>query len=84
LVAGFARVRPGSVALAAALGWLVLLVFDVLAGIARLGSLLAGIMGLPAPALFAVTLLFPALLAWSAASVAYAALRLRQAGVTMR
>jgi hypothetical protein len=77
LLAGIARVRPGAVALGAAAGWLLLLMIDVLAGMAPLASLLAGIMGLPAPALFAVTLIFPALLAWSAASVVDAALSLR-------
>ena len=76
MVAATARVRPGLVALAAALGWVVLFLIDVVAGITRLGSVLAGVMGLPAPAIVAVTLLFPALLAWSAASAAYAALEL--------
>jgi hypothetical protein len=80
LVAGVARMRPGLVGLAASLGWLALLIIDALSGIARLGSVLSGIMGLPAPALFAVTLIFPALLAWSAASVAKAALDLRLGG----
>ena len=76
LVAGIARVRPGLIAFAAALGWLLLFLIDAIAGITRLSAILGGVMGLPAPAIVAVTLAFPALLAWSAASVADAALRI--------
>jgi hypothetical protein len=64
--------RPGilRVAVAAALGWTFWLVLDGLSGhgaLARLGGRLGAVMHLPFPALLAVTLLFPALLAASAA-----------------
>ena len=38
-------------------------------GAVALGTLLAGIMGLPMPALIVVTLLFPAVTGWAAASL---------------
>jgi hypothetical protein len=76
--AGLLRCSPGIVAGACAAGWLVLLMIDVAAGsIGRVGGVLAGVMGLPAPALFAVTLAFPALLGWSAASIGDAARSIR-------
>jgi hypothetical protein len=78
LGAGLLRCAPGVVAGASATGWLILLLIDVAAGsIGRVGSVLAGVMGLPAPALFAVTLAFPALLGWSAASLGNAARSVR-------
>jgi hypothetical protein len=59
------------VALAAALSWAALLVIDAVGGpFARLAHTLGGVMGVPAFALIAVTLLFAAGLAWSAATVA--------------
>lgn len=62
--------RPWRVALGASEGWAILLLIDVVAGpFGRVAAILAGTMGIPAPALIVVTLLFPALLAWSAAVV---------------
>jgi hypothetical protein len=59
------------VALAAALSWTALLLVDVVGGpFAHLARVLAGVMRVPAPALIAITLLFAATLAWSAATVA--------------
>ena len=70
LAAGLLLSSPGLVAAACAAGWLVLLLLDMTTGsIGRLGSILSGVMGLPAPALVAVTLAFPALLGWSAATL---------------
>lgn len=78
LAAGLFGVRAGVVAAACATAWLLLLAADVVAGsLGRLSSILAGVMGLPAPALFVVTLLFPLLLGWSAASLGGAARSLR-------
>jgi hypothetical protein len=65
---------PGIVAGACASAWLLLLLIDFATGsIGRVAAVLAGVMGLPAPALIAVTLAFPALLGWSAASLGSAA-----------
>ncbi len=56
--------------LAALGGWASLLLLDVTRGpVATMGSQLAGVMHLPAFALYALTLIFPALLAWCAASL---------------
>ena len=60
-------------ALAAPLAWGVWLAVDAVRGGGAAGVLageLASVMRLPAPALVLITLLFPALLAWSAAAVA--------------
>ena len=58
------------VGLAAAVAWLVLLLVDLAGGaFVHLTHLLAGVMTVPGPALIAVTLLFAAGLAWSAATV---------------
>lgn len=71
--------RPGfpkpilAAALAALLGWALWLLVDYLddpAALERLAARVAAIMQLPAPFLFLLTLLFPALLAWSAAALA--------------
>ena len=67
-------VRPAvlTTALAAAAGWALWLGYDWLAGDGGLGRLtarLAGVMHLPSPLLVLVTLLVPALLAGSAASI---------------
>ena len=75
LVAGYVyRARDGrawSVALGAASGWAALLLFDAFSGpLAHAATTIGGAMRIPAPALLVVTLLFPALLAWSAATVA--------------
>lgn len=63
-------------ALGAALGWLVLLAADAAIGpaaLARLTSDLGGVFRVPGVVLVLVTLLFAALLAWSAAVLARAA-----------
>ncbi len=70
----------GSITVGAALGWALLLGIDAMGG--RLGALtsaLARPLGAPAAAVVFVTLAFPALLAWSAAtlSAAVAAIVLR-------
>jgi hypothetical protein len=58
------------IAAAAALAWAALLVADAVSGPLRVvGARLGGVMGVPSPVLVVVTLLFPALLAWSAATV---------------
>jgi len=65
-----------SAALAAAAAWAVWLTVDSLRGqgaAGRLASQLGSVMHLPAPALFFVTLLFPALLGWSASALGCAA-----------
>lgn len=62
--------RAGQVALAASLAWTVLILIDLLAGpFGRLTSMLGGAMGVPGAAVLALTILFPAILAWSAAAV---------------
>ena len=70
MIAGFMHCKPGIVTAACATSWLILLSVDALSGnIGRVGTVLAGVMGLPVPALIAATLILPALLAWSAASI---------------
>jgi hypothetical protein len=62
-----------SAALAAALGWGCWLLLDALSdpsALARLGQRLGAVMQLPFPLLLLLTLLFPALLAWSASALA--------------
>jgi hypothetical protein len=71
---GVQRMRPALVGLAATVAWLALLVVDASGGsITRLAGVLSGVMGLPAPVLYLATVLFPLLVAWSAASVGDAA-----------
>ena len=66
------------IAVAAALAWSMLLAFDAVSGpVGVLGQRLGGVLRVPAVVLVLVTLLFPALLAWSAATVVAAALRQR-------
>jgi len=78
LIAGLTRCSPGIVSAASAAAWLILLAMDVASGgVGRVASLLAGVMGLPAAALFVVTLALPALLGWSAASLGHAARSIR-------
>jgi hypothetical protein len=68
-----ARGAGGRAALAGALAWLALLAFDAARGpLLGLATILGGVMGLPPVALVAVTLVFPALAAWSAATIAVA------------
>jgi hypothetical protein len=57
--------------LAAAAGWATLLLLDVSRGqVGVMASQLAGVLKLPAFALYLLTLIFPALLAWCAAAIA--------------
>jgi len=63
-------------------GWGALLVFTAAAGAATaLATRVAGVMQLPPVALWAATLLFPAILAWSVASIGVA---LRRVASTRR
>jgi hypothetical protein len=72
--AGLIGCRAGLVSAGSAGAWLLLLLFDVASGnVSRVAGALAGIMGMPSVALFAVTLVLPALLGWSAASLGDAA-----------
>jgi hypothetical protein len=58
------------VALAAAASWGVLLAVDAVAGpFGTVARTLGGVMRVPGPALVLLTLAFPALLAWSAATL---------------
>jgi hypothetical protein len=74
IVGGVYRAEGGRArraALAAVEGWALLLIFDAMAGpFGHVASTIGGAMSIPAGALLMVTLLFPALLAWSAAMVA--------------
>lgn len=75
--------RPGAawlVALAAMVGWGALIVVDSLGGrLSTLTGSIAGAMRVPVVALLVVTLLFGALLAWSAAVLGSEVGRLRYA-----
>ena len=63
--------RPWRVALGAGEGWALLLLIDMLGGrFSQVATTVAGSMSLPAAALLVVTLLFPALIGWSGATVA--------------
>lgn len=72
--------------LCAAAGWLMLLLLDAARGpLGEVAARFAGVLGFPPVALVATTLLFPALLAWSASSIG-AALRkkiVRDRGVVL-
>ena len=77
LIVGFAYRseggRPWRVALGASEGWAILLLIDTFGGrFGQVAMTVAGSMSLPAAALLIVTLLFPALIGWSAATVAAA------------
>lgn len=62
--------RARTAALCAAAGWASLLLLDVARGqVGAMGNKLAALMSIPEPALYLVTLVFPALLAWSAATL---------------
>lgn len=62
--------RARIAALCAAGGWATLLLLDIAKGpVVMMGSQLASVMNLPAAVLYLLTLLFPALLAWSAAEL---------------
>ena len=74
LIAGLLRCGAGVVSLASAAAWLLLLVVDARSGsIPRVASTLGDIMRLPAAAILLLTLIFPALLGWSAALLGNAA-----------
>jgi hypothetical protein len=80
LIAGFIYRSEGGrawrVALGASEGWAILLVIDAIGGrFVPVASTIAGAMSLPAAALVLVTLLFPALIGWSGATVASVAAR---------
>lgn len=70
---GLSSSRPGKAkfaGFAASGGWATLLLLDVAKGpVATMGTQLGGVMRLPAVALYALTFIFPALLAWSAATL---------------
>jgi hypothetical protein len=69
-VARLMRRPAGAAALAAALAWAALLGVDALGGrLAGLGTLFGAIAKLPPGVFFALSLAFPALLAWSAAAL---------------
>lgn len=77
VVAGFVYRADGGrawwVALGALEGWALLLLFNLARGpLMHVASTLGGAMSIPGPALMVLTLLFPALLAWSGAIVAAA------------
>lgn len=62
--------RVRNAGLAAAAGWAALLLLDAARGpVGAMAAQLGELMNLPAFGLYALTLLFPALLAWSAAAV---------------
>jgi len=64
------RFRARNAALCASVGWATLLLIDAARGpVAVMASQLAGVMRVPAPVLYLATLIFPAILAWSAAAL---------------
>jgi hypothetical protein len=74
LICGLVMNREGRpvyyATICAAAGWLSLLLLDAARGpLGEVAVRFAGVMGFPPAALIATTLLFPALLAWSASSV---------------
>lgn len=74
LLAGLLTWPAPAVAFGCGLAWTILLLVNSLAGgLSRVASVLGDVMGLPAPALVALTILFPALLGWSAATLGAAA-----------
>jgi hypothetical protein len=66
-----ARRKPAIVAaLAAGLGWLLLLLWDAFVGpLLLLSARASGVMGIPSATLIALTLLYPTALAWGAGIV---------------
>lgn len=62
--------RPWRVALAGLIGWVLLLLLDMMSGrFVRLTTAVSGSMKIPSVALLVVTLLLPGLLGWSAAII---------------
>ena len=83
-IVGFVHFRVGGggwrVALAGAVAWGALLVVDAAAGaFGTVSRTLAGVLRVPGPALVLLTLAFPALLAWSAATLVAGARQLAAA-----
>jgi hypothetical protein len=63
--------RAWRVALGATEGWAILLVIDIMFGpLAMVMKTVGGAMSIPGPALLLVTLLYPALIGWSGATLA--------------
>ena len=64
------RGRPWRVALGCLVGWALLMLVDLAIGpLHRVASTVSGAMKLPSAALILVTLLFPALIGWSGATL---------------
>lgn len=62
--------RPWRVALGCLTGWALLLLVDLAAGPMRtVATVVSGAMSIPSAALLLVTLLFPALIGWSGATI---------------
>ena len=62
--------RPWRVALGCLAGWALLLLIDVAAGpMSNVAKVVSGAMSIPSSALLLVTLLFPALIGWSGATL---------------
>lgn len=77
---GLSSIAPRYAGLHAGLAWLLLLVADAAHGaFGRLAGMLAGAMGIPGIVLIAVTIAFPVILGWSAASVGTALRSIRPA-----
>lgn len=80
LAGGLMSVPSRYMGLAAGLSWAVLLLIDVSnAAFARLAGMLSEVMGVPVVALIALTILFPMILGWSAATVGNAMRSIRPA-----
>ena len=66
------RHRARNAAVAAAGGWGTLLLLDVARGpVSTMGAQLGALMGVPSVVLYLLTLLFPALMAWAAATLVH-------------
>ncbi|HVF41317.1 MAG TPA: hypothetical protein VM939_15540 [Gemmatimonadaceae bacterium] len=77
--------RASFAAICAAVGWGTLLLLDAARGsIGEIASQLGGVMRVPVPALYLLTIAFPALLAWSAAALVPRIRRRRSAAVIAR
>ena len=64
------RGRPWQVALGCLMGWALLVLVDLAIGpLPRVASTVSGAMKIPSAALILVTLLFPALIGWSGATL---------------
>lgn len=73
LACGLASIAPRNVAVYAGVAWTVLMIADfTYAAFARLAAMLGGVMGIPAAFLILLTIVFPMILGWSAATVGIA------------